>query len=242
MVGRNLIPALTNDRQWESPEAPPPVPSVHDPHDTPLSPVSEASSGYFSTSVSTATLSEASAIASGDPAPLHPSLTPLEAGGLKGDPSENTYPRNPQQQRADRNGVLASPQYDAKMAAAPAAGPPTAHNPSNHNNIAMGNPSSAQRPGSSDLKTLHHNLGEEEEGEGRGGGGGSYERLEIILDDEDGGREYELPDWLRLGACVTVGANKSGAVRYIGNTEFAEGVWVGVELSTPSGLYDGPSY
>uniref|UniRef100_A0A8B9QBD2 Kinesin family member 13B n=1 Tax=Apteryx owenii TaxID=8824 RepID=A0A8B9QBD2_APTOW len=62
------------------------------------------------------------------------------------------------------------------------------------------------------------------------------EKLEVTSDSEDAN---EIPEWLKEGEYVTVGANKTGTVRYIGPTDFQEGTWVGVELDLPSGKNDG---
>uniref|UniRef100_A0A671LH38 Kinesin-like protein KIF13B n=1 Tax=Sinocyclocheilus anshuiensis TaxID=1608454 RepID=A0A671LH38_9TELE len=62
------------------------------------------------------------------------------------------------------------------------------------------------------------------------------ERLEILSDSEE---SLETPDWLKEGEYVTVGTNKTGTVRYVGPTDFAKGVWVGVELDVPAGKNDG---
>lgn len=72
-------------------------------------------------------------------------------------------------------------------------------------------------------------------GRGIGGGGEGFERLEIIVKGEEHSHDSALPEWLTDGAYVTVGNNKAGTVRYVGVTQFAEGVWVGVELDTPVG-------
>uniref|UniRef100_A0A8C6LNQ4 Kinesin family member 13B n=1 Tax=Nothobranchius furzeri TaxID=105023 RepID=A0A8C6LNQ4_NOTFU len=56
---------------------------------------------------------------------------------------------------------------------------------------------------------------------------------------EEGTAFPVLPDWLRVGEFVTVGSNKSGTVRYVGPTDFADGTWVGVELEVPAGKNDG---
>uniref|UniRef100_A0A669D333 Kinesin family member 13B n=1 Tax=Oreochromis niloticus TaxID=8128 RepID=A0A669D333_ORENI len=162
---------------------------VHDPHDTtPLSPLSQSSSGYFSASVSTATLCDV----------LQPSSS---SSSLLA--AETTLSTNPQQQGADRNDIVTSPsQFGAKVSV-----------------VAL--------PASHNSKLIN------------AGGGEGFERLEIFVDDDERGREDVLPDWLIEGAYVTVGNNKAGTVRYIGVTQFAEGVWVGVELDTPIGKNDG---
>lgn len=66
----------------------------------------------------------------------------------------------------------------------------------------------------------------------RNGSETAEEKLEVISDSEDAN---EIPEWLKEGEYVTVGANKTGIVRYIGPTDFQEGTWVGVELDLPSG-------
>ncbi|XP_035814159.2 kinesin-like protein KIF13B isoform X6 [Amphiprion ocellaris] len=99
--------------------------------------------------------------------------------------------------------------------------PPVSHSSANHNNITA--------EISSEQKQVNSG----------GGGGESFERLEILVDDEEHSHDDVLPDWLTEGAYVTVGSNKAGTVRYVGMTQFAEGVWVGVELDTPVGKNDG---
>lgn len=44
---------------------------------------------------------------------------------------------------------------------------------------------------------------------------------------------------LKMGQVICAGDKKTGRIRYIGPTEFAPGVWIGVELDTPSGKNDG---
>ncbi|CAH0482655.1 unnamed protein product [Peronospora belbahrii] len=44
---------------------------------------------------------------------------------------------------------------------------------------------------------------------------------------------------LQVGAQVTFGAGKTGIVRFIGETEFASGEWVGIELEKPEGKNNG---
>nr|XP_061806796.1 kinesin-like protein KIF13B [Nerophis lumbriciformis] len=113
---------------------------------------------------------------------------------------------------------------------------------------AAGNPFKIQKVQSSDLKSFHRILGETEDNPGQSGTGSSSnldpnftEPLELILDCEEGETTaaVKLPDWMKEGEFVTVGTNKRGTVRYIGPTDFAEGMWVGVELDVPAGKNDG---
>ncbi|XP_056336681.1 kinesin-like protein KIF13B isoform X2 [Danio aesculapii] len=102
------------------------------------------------------------------------------------------------------------------------------------------NPFQIHRVKSSGLKSFKGILREEEE-EGKNmeslsALNDSQEKLEILSDSEE---SLEAPDWLKEGEYVTVGTNKTGTVRYVGQTDFAKGVWVGVELDVPAGKNDG---
>ena len=48
-----------------------------------------------------------------------------------------------------------------------------------------------------------------------------------------------LHEKLKIGDHVLVGGIKEGILRYLGPTEFAKGIWVGVELPEPMGKNDG---
>ena len=46
----------------------------------------------------------------------------------------------------------------------------------------------------------------------------------------------DLPEWLVCGESVILRqSNYSGIIAFIGNTEFATGLWIGVELDAPLG-------
>ncbi|ROJ78723.1 Kinesin-like protein KIF13B [Anabarilius grahami] len=230
-----------SDRHSDAPDAPS---SMHDPHDLPLSPISEASSGYFSTSVSTATLSDVS-IACGDLTPTPNTQAGPVASRQRGDDIEDCLPtrvnvsapveaglrsdrlkKEEDTQGAHRNGVTIS-QQEVQLNA----------NPPLVLSTSTDNPFSLQKVKANELRSFSNILGD--------GGGkattmqtqqiNSLEKLEITFEDVE---PKELA-WLKVGGRVTVGTSKSGTVRYIGSTHFSEGVWVGVELDTPSGKNDG---
>uniref|UniRef100_A0A8C1ZXA1 Kinesin family member 13Ba n=1 Tax=Cyprinus carpio TaxID=7962 RepID=A0A8C1ZXA1_CYPCA len=226
-----------SDRHSDGPDAPS---SVHDPHDLPLSPISESSSGYFSTSVSTATLSDVS-IACGDLTPtpnsqagpvasrhdkeeclltpVNASVAPVEAGLRSDRPRKEEDP-----QAAHRNGVTTS-QQEAQLNTIP----PLVLSTSTDS------PFSLQKVKANELRSFNNILGDGKATTTQVQQTNSLEKLEMTFKDEE---PKELA-WLKVGGRVTVGSSKSGTVRYIGPTHFSEGVWVGVELDTPSGKYDG---
>nr|XP_040017439.1 kinesin-like protein KIF13B isoform X7 [Gasterosteus aculeatus aculeatus] len=110
----------------------------------------------------------------------------------------------------------------------------------------LANPFKIHKVKSSDLQSFQRVVADGEEGKAapvhRAGSlslSAPMESLEMVSDSEEGDALAVLPDWLKEGEFVTVGNNKSGTVRYVGPADFAEGLWVGVELEVPAGKNDG---
>uniref|UniRef100_A0A8C3BE74 Kinesin family member 13B n=1 Tax=Cairina moschata TaxID=8855 RepID=A0A8C3BE74_CAIMO len=232
---RPLEAAAQTSEAGKSPEKTPKVPlqqpqgdaQAQDSQEGPPSPLSEASSGYFSHSVSTATLSEA--LAAGSDAVVQP-------GGQIPTSSDFPAPAAAQASSSDRKKETASGASDL--------GFPKSHiHPDQPSQPAVAaSPFKIQKVKTSELKSFTSMLGtdppcapnpEEQQGEKSAS---TAQKLEMISDSEDAN---EVPEWLKEGEYVTVGANKTGIVRYVGPTDFQEGTWVGVELDLPSGKNDG---
>lgn len=247
------------ERFSDMPDSPPL--SKHETHDdTLLSPTSEVSSGYFSTSVSMATLSEvystggepgacpgAASIAttpsidSEDTTVRSLNSTAVVDGGKDG--FRGTSEKGKGHQRAvtpmevtaaDRNGLV-SPQPDTKPVL-PTASPLPALLSADGSMRASGS-HKAKMTASPDVKPLKRFMDEVEKAAWpETGQSGSLEKLEITSDSDEA-LDTTLPNWLKGGARVTLGGGKCGTVRYVGTTDFADGIWVGVELDSPSGTF-----
>lgn len=206
--------------------------------DGPPSPLSEASSGYFSHSVSTATLSETLTLG-------------LDTSGLGGQ-TPGSPPALCQVTPEPEVAFLSCTQSHPPALEEPQVPPAT---PTQSTELEVPRPLLLSEPTStvptspfrirkvrtSELKSFSGML----EGAFCGAGedplaaeepsntrGQSLGRLEVTSDSEE---TSEVPDWLREGENVVVGTNKTGVVRYIGPTDFQEGTWIGVELDLPSG-------
>uniref|UniRef100_H0UWW4 Kinesin family member 13B n=1 Tax=Cavia porcellus TaxID=10141 RepID=H0UWW4_CAVPO len=204
--------------------------------DGPPSPPSEASSGYFSHSVSTATLSDALTFS-------------LDTTGSSGQtPSSPAAPGQvPEVELTSPSGAHSPQPVQDKHPAQPAPRmelefprpmlPPEPQAPAS--------PFRIRKVRTSELKSFTCMLGggcsgvEEDLPSASGPsnpGEQAARKPEVASDSEEAS---EVPEWLKEGLYVAVGTNKTGVVRYIGPTDFQEGTWVGVELDLPSGKNDG---
>lgn len=208
--------------------------------DGPPSPLSEASSGYFSHSVSTATLSETltlgldtTGLGSQTPgSPLAPcQVTPEpELAFLSCTQSHPPVPEEPHVAPA-----TPTQSTELEVPRPPLLSEPTSAVPTS--------PFRIRKVRTSELKSFTGMLGGASSGaeddllaseDPSNARGQTLGRLEVTSDSEDAS---EVPEWLREGEYVVVGTNKTGIVRYIGPTDFQEGTWIGVELDLPAGKW-----
>ncbi|XP_026943809.1 kinesin-like protein KIF13B isoform X2 [Sagmatias obliquidens] len=119
------LPAAPSPKTYDGPPRPAPTSPAPEGADGPPSPLSEASSGYFSHSVSTATLSDAcgpgldtAALPSPGPGPATPEPEPPAA------PVTSRAPPGPAERMAQGDGAAAAPVGAAAVKRDEAAGPP----------------------------------------------------------------------------------------------------------------------
>ncbi|KGL74697.1 Kinesin-like KIF13B, partial [Tinamus guttatus] len=245
------------------PEKTPQVPSQQPPADAqesqegPPSPLSEASSGYFSQRKGSAEVNGSDAVKSKHlVSPVAPGEPVNDATGAS--EAKPFLPTSaPKEELPRRQPVEPAGQAPGKAETASELGVPKPQlhpDPLSQPSVAA-SPFKIQKIKTSELKSFSSMLGpdatcplsaqELQEGDrsspsarglGHNGAEEADEKLEVASDSEDAN---EIPEWLKEGEYVTVGANKTGIVRYVGPTDFQEGTWVGVELDLPSGKNDG---
>uniref|UniRef100_A0A8B9RLC5 Kinesin family member 13B n=1 Tax=Astyanax mexicanus TaxID=7994 RepID=A0A8B9RLC5_ASTMX len=200
--------------------------------DSTHSPVSSTSSGYMSTSISTATLSE-TLVSNTDlqfestPHPEDQTSKPLpQINTASPLPAVNHSPAPSIQQQQPLQPLAPGLETQKPLSS-------------------TSNPFKIQKVKTSGLKSFKGIIHEVEEDEVKeaidplSGLSDPLEKLEILSDTEEVHEEGPIPDWLKEDEYVTVGSNKNGTVRYVGPTDFAEGIWIGVELDVPAGKNDG---
>jgi len=69
------------------------------------------------------------------------------------------------------------------------------------------------------------------------GANGDAEKLENEKIDTEAKASGSFP--VKIGDTIELSKGNSGQVRFVGQTMFADGVWVGLELATPKGKNDG---
>uniref|UniRef100_A0A7N8YAW3 Kinesin-like protein KIF13B n=1 Tax=Mastacembelus armatus TaxID=205130 RepID=A0A7N8YAW3_9TELE len=237
-----IIPADVQTEIIRCVPLPPPI--IPEMEESTPSPMSEASSGYMSTSISTVTLSDVYTLSWDLPQSFCPQTDHSKP--------RTTLTEDPVLAALDKTVPDMSVAHsDAPTKAATTPASPLSSGQTSNDAASVANPFKIQKVKSSDLKSFRRILDEEEDKPGQVGQAGSLrtglnlsvpmENLEIISDFEEGDTDATaiLADWLKEGEFVTVGTNKSGTVRYVGPTDFAEGTWVGVELEVPAGKNDG---
>ncbi|KAA0708237.1 Kinesin-like protein KIF13B [Triplophysa tibetana] len=249
-------------------------PSDEDPKQSPAaestnSPVSDVSSGYISTSVSSATLSD-SLILNESEIGKSTEAEPEASSEVLSARSTSPEDRTPLQPASLEHGEQTSTDVQRASEEHGRVSPPAENFETNHNTVpsepsvpppqpsanvhpskpeqhrkslsaSTGNPFHIQRVKTSGLKSFGgvlHEDAKDKDSDSFSTLSLSQETLEILSDSEEG-LDAPLPDWLKEGEYVTVGTNKTGTVRYVGPTDFAKGVWVGVELDVPAGKNDG---